>query len=96
MTRDPVSWLLIERGWKVIDTDGEEVGTVEETVGDSSRDIFNGLTITHGLLAHGRYVPAEQVAEITEGCVRLGLRKEEADRLPEYSEPPPSERIVPE
>jgi hypothetical protein len=94
--RDPVSWLMIERGWNVVDVDGEEVGTVEETVGDSSRDIFNGLTIAPGLLARGQYVPAEQVAEITEGCVRLALRKDEVGRLPEYSEPPRSERILPE
>ena len=90
---DPVSWLMIERGWKVVDADGEELGKVEETVGDSSRDIFNGLTIAAGLFARGRYVPAEQVAEISEELVRLKLRKDEVERLPEYSEPPPTGRI---
>jgi uncharacterized protein YrrD len=93
---DPVSWLLVERGWKVLDADGNEVGSVEETVGDSSHDIFNGLTIAKGLLARGQYVPAEQVAEIVEGVVRLKLRGDEVERLPAYSEPPPQERIEPE
>lgn len=92
---DPVSWLVIERGWEVLDADGQEVGRVEETVGDSTHDIFNGLTIATGLLAHGRYVPAEEVGEITEGQVRLKLRKGEVDNLPEHKEPPAQERIEP-
>jgi hypothetical protein len=90
---EPVSWLLIERGWKVVDRDGREVGKVEETVGDSNRDIFNGLTVASGLFAHAHYVPAERVAEIREGEIRLGLTKAEFEQLGEYEEPPPSERI---
>jgi len=93
---DPVSWLLIERGWEVLDSAGEDVGKVEEVVGDSGRDIFNGLTIATGLFARGQYVAAEQVAEIEEGCVRLALGKDEVERLPEYTEPPTTERILPE
>jgi hypothetical protein len=92
---DPVSWLVIERGWQVVDVDGNEVGRVEETVGDSTRDIFNGLTIAKGLLSRGQYVAAEQVDEIFEGCVRLKLRGAEVEELPEHSEPPPQERIEP-
>jgi hypothetical protein len=93
---DPVSWLVIEQGWKVVDADGDEVGKVEETVGDSSADIFNGLTVAVGLFAKGRYVPAEQVADISEGVVRLQLRKDEVEQLPEYSEPPGTQRVEPE
>jgi uncharacterized protein YrrD len=90
---EPVSWLVIERGWKVFDREGNELGKVEETVGDSNRDIFNGLTVASGLFAHGRYVPAERVAQITDGEIRLGLTKADFERLGEYEEPPPSERI---
>jgi hypothetical protein len=92
---DPVSWLLIERGWEVVDADGQEVGKIEEAVGDSTHDIFNGLTIATGLLARGQYVPAEQVDEITEGRVRLKLRKAELGSLPASDEPPPHERSGP-
>ena len=95
MSPDPVSWLLVEQGWEVVDRDGEQVGKVEEVVGDSGRDIFNGLTLATGLFARGQYVPAEQVAEITEGRVQLELGKDEVERLPEYTEPPPSEQIHP-
>jgi uncharacterized protein YrrD len=93
---DPVSWFLIEQGWDVVDSAGEEIGKVEEVVGDSTRDIFNGLTIGTGLFSRGQYVAAEQVGEITDGRVQLTIGKAEAGQLPEYSEPPPSERIVPE
>jgi Uncharacterized protein conserved in bacteria (DUF2171) len=91
---DPVSWLLIEKGWDVVDSAGKPVGKVEETVGDSARDIFNGLTVGTGLLDRARYVPAEQVAEIVEGEVRLVLRRDDVERLSPYEEPPPSEQIL--
>jgi hypothetical protein len=93
---DPVSWFVIERGWDVVDAGGEEVGKVEETVGDENRDIFNGLTIAHSVFARGQYVPAEEVEEIVEGRVHLRLTKDEVERLPEYTEPPPSEQIQPD
>ena len=92
---DPVSWLMIERGWNVLAVDGTEIGTVEETVGDSSRDIFNGLTVSTGLFSKARYVPAEYVDEIVEGKVRLTIDPGRLETLPEYEEPPPSKTIRP-
>lgn len=93
---EPVSWLLVERGWKVEAADGSELGKVEETVGDSSLDIFSGLTVATGLLSTPRYVPAERVAEITDGRIRLAIDPDEFNRLDEYEQPPPSEQIRPE
>ena len=68
---DPVSWLLIEPGWEVVDAQGESVGKVDEVVGDPERDIFDGLNVSAGLLGESRYVAAEAVGEITEGRVQL-------------------------
>ena len=62
---DPVSWLLIEPGWEVIDASGNKVGTVDEVLGDPEIDIWDGLTVD------GKYVPAEQVASIVEGRMTL-------------------------
>lgn len=90
---DPVSWFLIERGWQVVDTGGKEIGQVEEVVGDSGEDIFNGLAVSHGLLGRPRYVPSEQVQEITEGRVRLALTAGELEHLGEFEEPPASLEI---
>jgi sporulation protein YlmC with PRC-barrel domain len=65
MTGDPVSWLLVKRGWKVVDANGAKVGKVDEVLGDEQTDIF------HGLLVDGNEILAEQVAEIHEGEIRL-------------------------
>jgi hypothetical protein len=90
---DPVSWLMIETGWTVMASDGSEVGQVDEVVGDSSIDIFDGLAIATSALGKPRYVPAEQVGEITEGTVRLKLTAEQVERLEEYLEPATSAEI---
>jgi hypothetical protein len=94
--RDPVSWFMIEAGWDVVDATGEDVGTVDEVVGDSSDDIFNGLSISTSLLGRPRYVPSEQVGEITEGRVHLKLSKDQLHRLGEYEEPPTTAEILPD
>ena len=38
----PVSWFLIEPGWRVEAADGSELGHVEEVTGDSNVDVFDG------------------------------------------------------
>jgi hypothetical protein len=58
---------MIEPGWRVEANDGTEVGRVKEVTGDSNADIFDGLSVG------SKYVPAEQVAAITEGVVRLSI-----------------------
>ena len=65
MSEDPVSWLMIERGWTVVDAHGEKIGKVDEVLGDEQIDIF------HGLLVDGREILAERVAAIHEGEIRL-------------------------
>ncbi len=92
---DPVSWLLIEAGWKVLAADGTEVGEVDEVVGDSNVDIFDGLAIATKRFGKPRYVPSEQVDEITEGTVRLSLTTAQVEQLGEYLEPATSAEIEP-
>ena len=62
---DPVSWLLVEKGWDVLDGGGQKIGTVDEVLGDGQSGIF------HGLVVDGREILAERVAEIREGEVHL-------------------------
>jgi hypothetical protein len=81
---DPTSWLVIEKGWRVLAADGTEVGTVVETLGDEDRDIFDGLTLSTGLLSKPVYVPSERVGEIVEGCVTISLDAEAVKRLPPH------------
>ena len=44
---------------------------MQEVVGDLEADIFDGLQVTAGVLGETRYVPAEEVGEITEGRIQL-------------------------
>jgi hypothetical protein len=90
---DPVSWYLIEQGWEVVGSDGESIGKVEETVGDSTHDIFDGLTVGTGLLSKPRYVAAELVGEIVEDRVTLTIDKGRFEQLDEYREPPTAEQV---
>ena len=95
MSETPVSWLVVEKGWSVVGADGAEVGTVDTVVGDENLDIFDGLAVS----ARGRrtvYVPAEQVGTITPGRIQLAMGADEAERLDDYTPPPPSEEILPE
>lgn len=84
---DPASWLVVEPGWKVVSADGDELGRVDEVVGDETNDIFNGLVVVTGLLGSPKYVPSEQVGEIRDGEVRLALSTADAERLEDW-EPP--------
>ena len=92
---DRVSWFLIEPGWKVVDGKGNEIGRVEEVIGDSGADIFNGLAVSTGLLSDARYVPSESVKEITEGCILLDLSHDDVKQLDKHEQPPVSEEILP-
>ena len=93
---DPVSWLLIRPGWKVVAADGTEIGRVDEVAGDEDVDIFDGLAVATSTLGKPRYVPAEQVASIEEGTIRLSLTNAECAQLREYLEPATSAQIEPE
>jgi len=93
---DPVSWLLIEPGWRVVASDGSEVGRVEEVTGDSNIDIFDGLAIAFSALGAQRYVPAEQVGTITEGTVQLNLDRAAIEQLPKFDEPAEEVEIEPD
>jgi hypothetical protein len=88
---DPVSWKVVERGWSVVGRGRREIGKVDEVVGDSNADIFNGIAVSGGLLKSRRYVPAERVIEIVEGEVRVDADEGELER---FDEPPPSERVL--
>jgi hypothetical protein len=93
---DPVSWLMIRPGWKVVAADGSEVGAVDEVAGDDGHDIFDGLAIATSAFGKPRYVPSEQVGQIFEGEVHLTLSREQAEKLGEYLEPATSAEIEPD
>jgi hypothetical protein len=84
---DPTSWLVVEPGYPVAAADGEVIGKVEEALGDTVSDIFDGLTVSTGLLGKPKYVPSELVASIDTEAVRLTIGKDDVERLDEYTPP---------
>lgn len=87
---DPVAWLVVEHGWTVVSSDGEQVGAVKEVLGDQNADIFDGLAVDPGLLKRPKYVPAERVTEIVEGQIALDVSQAEFDALPEFDREAPA------
>jgi hypothetical protein len=55
---------------EVLSADGEQIGRVWHVKAERSRDIFNGLTYVAGS-SLPKYVPAEEIAEIRRGVVKL-------------------------
>ncbi len=62
---EPVSWLLIEPGWKVVGPGGKKVGKVDEVLADEPSGIF------HGLMVDGDEILAERIGAIHEGKISL-------------------------
>jgi hypothetical protein len=92
---DPVAWTVVEKGWKVFDVEGDDVGRVDEITGDENVDIFDGLTVSKGILSKPKYVPSENVAQIVEGEVHLSLSRAQVEALQDYTEPV-AEEILPD
>ena len=92
---DPVSWKVVEPGWTVLDSRGEQVGQVDQVVGDPNVDIFSGLAVgAGGVLERPRFVPSEDVGAIEEGAVHLTIDADGFARLDEYEEPPPGQQFL--
>jgi len=87
---DPVAWTVVERGWAVAASDGNEVGKVDQVLGDPEADIFDGLAVGAGtVLSRPIYVPSEKVGAIEEGTVHLTIDAAAYEELEPYKEPPP-------
>ena len=92
---DPVSWLQIAQGWKVVTSDGAVVGTVAQVEGDKQVDIFDGLAVEPGPQTQLRYVPAERVGAIYPGEVTLTMPSAEIDSLEPFQPGPPETTFRP-
>jgi hypothetical protein len=78
---EPVSWLLIRRGWEVLASDETPVGRIGAVRGEPTKDIFNGIVVRVNS-APPRYIPGEFLAEIVSGRVTLKLTAEEFEAIP--------------
>jgi len=85
---DPVSWLQIEQGWKVVTSDAVLVGTVAQVEGDKQSDNFDGLAVRSDRPKEVRYVPGDQVGAIFPGEVTLKIASADAGTLEPFHAPP--------
>ena len=84
---EPVSWLLIRRGWQVVAADGTAVGRIGAVRGEPSKSIFDGIVVRANS-SPPRYLPAGLVREIVSGQVTLELSVEEFEAgAPEEKRP---------
>jgi hypothetical protein len=99
----PVSWKLIQHGWPVFSSDGQQIGLVFLVVGDEDADILDGLAVTqhrgfafHNFVDRPHYLEASKVAAIDDGGrVTASISAAEARALPVH-DPPESAVIEPE
>lgn len=81
MADAPVSWMTLQKGTRVLASDGDELGTVADVIADREKDIFSGLSLSSGLFSGNRYVPADLVDEITSDSVTLTIAAADAETL---------------
>ena len=79
-----VAWLAMPEKAPVMDQAGEEIGRVEELLGDREDDIFHGIVVK--LARGGRKVEvrADRIPKITTHRVYTDLAADELEQLPEY------------
>ncbi len=78
---NPIAYPVLDRGVRVISSDGDEVGTVHHVVAAEQQDIFHGLVIDAGRLGR-RFVPAEDIASLHERGVDLRIPAAGISELP--------------
>jgi hypothetical protein len=83
-----LAWTEVQQGWRVIASDGTDIGKVEQGVGDRNVDVFEGFEIDIGLSGPDRFVSYEHVAGVSQGRIVLDLTPDEARNLPEHTEVP--------
>jgi hypothetical protein len=77
---DPISYLVLAEGTRVLTADGDEIGTVEHVLADEDADVFDGLVVDVAGAGH-RFADATQIAAIHEREVKLTVAA--ADELHE-------------
>lgn len=85
----PISYLTLADGVPVYASDGGQVGKVTHVLADPDVDVFDGLVISSGgVPPDHRFVDADQVGELHERGVVLGIDSELAAELPKPSDSP--------
>lgn len=79
MTTDPISYMTLPKGARIVASDGAEVGRVSDVISDDEKDIFSGITFKDGVLGQERFIPAELVGRMTTEEVTLTVTAQGAE-----------------
>jgi hypothetical protein len=77
-----VAWLAMPEKAPVIGESGEEIGRVEELLGDKEDDIFHGIVVRLARGGHKVEVEADRIPKITTSRVYTNLTADELEHLP--------------
>lgn len=78
---DPIAYSALPSGVPLLDSSGNEFGTVDRVLEIPEEDLFDGIVVRTA--AGSRFVDADQVVEITTHYVRCSVTSSEAETLPE-------------
>jgi len=77
-----VAWLAMPEKAPVMGESGEEIGRMEEVLGDEEDDIFHGIVLKLARGGHKVEVRAERIPKITTRRVYTDLTADELEHLP--------------
>lgn len=88
MTDDeaPISWVTLEKGADVFDSNDKQIGEIGEVVADRQKDIFSGITLSGGLFGTERFVPAVLIKDMGAEGVHLSIAEDEVKELEPYED----------
>jgi PRC-barrel domain len=90
---NPIAYMVLAEGTRVVSSDGEEVGKVHRVLADTAADVFDGIVVD---TSDGeRFADASQVGDIFERLVVLAIPAEQARALPEHTASPGVLRVSP-
>jgi len=82
-----LAWTDVQEGWRVLASDGSDVGKVKQALGDRESDIFEGFEVDVEVMGPDRFVSFEHVVGIAEGHIRIDLAPAQVRELPEHEVP---------
>ena len=77
-----VAWLAMPEKAPVLGQAGEEIGRMEELLGDKEDDIFHGIVLKLARGGHKVEVAADRIPKITTRRIYTDLAADELEHLP--------------
>jgi hypothetical protein len=77
-----VAWLAMPEKAPVMGESGEEIGRMEEVLGDTEDDIFHGIVLKLARGGHKVEVRADRIPKITTSRIYTDLAADELEHLP--------------